>query len=148
MGHMWGRLWMGVPSASVLNFASLSLPKGILVPLLKKEWSIHILIILLEFHVFCASRVIQAFGPYSVSSSPSPFKSINSILKILSLHHLSQITSQRPLIFKQHQTETLGFNRWILKEHIQATANNMLGCSLQSVHNTNIGTSNYILIYY
>jgi len=37
MGHMWGRLLMGVPSASVLNFASLFPAKGILDPLLKKE---------------------------------------------------------------------------------------------------------------
>jgi len=37
MGHMWGRLWMGVPSASVLIFASLFPAKGILVPLIKKE---------------------------------------------------------------------------------------------------------------
>jgi len=62
MGHMWGRLWMGIPSVSVLNFASLAPPKGILVLPLKEEWSIRILVILLEFHVFCASRVIRAFG--------------------------------------------------------------------------------------
>jgi len=37
MGHMWGRLWMGVPSVSVLIFASLFPAKGILVPFLKKE---------------------------------------------------------------------------------------------------------------
>jgi len=61
MGHMWGRLWMGVPSASVLNYASLFPLKGILVSLLKKEWSRCILVILLEFHLFCASRVIQEF---------------------------------------------------------------------------------------
>jgi len=39
MDHMWGRLWMSVPSVSVLHFTSLFPPKGILVPLLKKEWS-------------------------------------------------------------------------------------------------------------
>jgi len=55
---------MGVPSASVLNFASLFPPKGIRVALLKKERSIQLLVILLEFHVFCASRVIQAFATY------------------------------------------------------------------------------------
>lgn len=42
---------MAVPSDSALNFASLPPPKGIFVPLLKKEWSIRILAILLEFHV-------------------------------------------------------------------------------------------------
>jgi len=37
MGHMWGRLRKGVPSASVLKFAYLFPVKSILVPLLKKE---------------------------------------------------------------------------------------------------------------
>jgi len=37
MGHMCGRLSMGVPSGSLLNFVSLFPAKGILVPLLKKE---------------------------------------------------------------------------------------------------------------
>jgi len=37
MGHMWGRLRMGVPSASVLIFASLFPAKGIFIPLSKKE---------------------------------------------------------------------------------------------------------------
>jgi len=53
---------MDVPSVSVLNIASLCPPKGILVPLLKKKESICILVILLEFHVFCAFRIIPAFG--------------------------------------------------------------------------------------
>jgi len=43
---------MGVPSASVLNFASIFPAKGILVPLLKKERGIRILVIRLEFHLF------------------------------------------------------------------------------------------------
>jgi len=37
MGHMWGRIRMGVPSVSGLIFASLFPAKGILVSLLKKE---------------------------------------------------------------------------------------------------------------
>jgi len=36
MGHMWGRLGMGVPSVSVLIFASLFPAKGILVPPFKE----------------------------------------------------------------------------------------------------------------
>jgi len=53
---------MEVASASLLIFGSLFPAKGILVPLLKKEGSIHSLLILFEFHVFWASRIIQAFG--------------------------------------------------------------------------------------
>jgi len=53
MGYMWVRLWMAGPSVTLMNFASLSPVTGILVPLLKKEWSICILVILLQLHVVC-----------------------------------------------------------------------------------------------
>jgi len=62
MGHLWGRLWKGVPSVSVLIFASPFPAKGILFPHLKKEWSIHIQNLLLI-------RVLKCFN---VPSSPPP----------------------------------------------------------------------------
>jgi len=59
-----GWLYMYGPHVGqALNGCSFSLCSKLClsIPLLKKEWSIHILIIRLEFHLFCASRVIQAF---------------------------------------------------------------------------------------
>jgi len=99
MGHMWGRLWMGVPSASVLNFASLFPPKGILVPHLKKEWSIHILVIVLEFHVFCASRVIQAFGLIAT------YQWVHTMCIFLWLGYLTQddIFQFQPFVYEFHK---------------------------------------------
>jgi len=59
VGHMWGRRC----SFCLWNFASLFPAKGIPDHLLEKEWNIRILVILLEFHVLGAFRLIQAFGP-------------------------------------------------------------------------------------
>jgi len=64
--YMYGpHVWQALNGCSFSLCSKRCLPipsQGILVPLLKKEWSIRILVILLEFHVFCAFRVIEAFG--------------------------------------------------------------------------------------
>jgi len=108
MGHMWGRLWMGVPSASVLNFASLFPLKDILVPPLKKKWSIRILVILLEFHVFCASRVIQAFGLIAT------YQWMHTLCVFLWLGYLTQggIFQFYPFAYDFHKV--IVFDSWII----------------------------------
>jgi len=109
MGHMWGRLWMGVPSASVLIFASLPSPKGILVPLLKKEWCIRIFIILLKFNVFCASWVIWAFGLIST------YHWVQTMCVFLWFSYLTQddIFQFHPFAYEFHEIVGISFDvKW------------------------------------
>jgi len=107
MGHMWGRPWMGVPSVSVLIFASLSPPKGTLISLLK-DWSIHILVILLEFHVLCASRVIQAFGLIAT------YQWVHTMCVSLWLGYLTQddIFQFHPFAYEFHKV--IVFDIWVI----------------------------------
>jgi len=73
-----------------------------------KEWSIRILVILLDFHVFCASRVIQAFGLIVT------YQWMHTMCVILWLGYLSQddIFQVHPFAYEFHKV--IVFDSWVI----------------------------------
>jgi len=80
----------------------------ILVPLLKKEWNIRILVILLEFPVFCAYRVIWAFGLIAT------YQWVHTMCVFLWLGYLTQddIFQFQPFAYEFHKV--IVFDSWVI----------------------------------